>query len=160
MAQLRGRDEVKRRRDRLRATISQVDEAGLQPELLSHFARYVAVLASGFVEQSAKELVREYARTHSDPRVQRLVGAHVERFRNIDNEKLKQLLDSLDPAWWPQLESEHQDELEALGSIAALRNNISHGGDSSASLVTVKGYLDRAEKVVKWLVQVLDPGSD
>ena len=129
----------------------------MQPELLAHFARYLAVLISGYVEQSAKELVREYARGQSDDRVQRLVGKHVERFRNLDNDKLKQMLDALDPDWWPILAAAHPDDLEALDSIATLRNNISHGGDSGVSLIVVKDYLARVENVVKWLVAILDP---
>ncbi|KKC00453.1 hypothetical protein WR43_04855 [Mycolicibacter arupensis] len=129
----------------------------MSPELLAHFARYLAVLISGYIEQSVKELIREYSRRQGDSRVQRLVGKHVERFRNIDNDKLKQMLDALDPAWWPMLEAAHADDLEALGSIATLRNNISHGGDSGVSLIVVKGYLERIENVVRWLVALLDP---
>lgn len=157
MVQARGRSDVKRRRDRLDSVVRQVDGTALQPELLAHFARYLAVLISGYVEQSAKELIREYARRQGDIRVQRLVGKHVERFRNLDNDKLKQMLDALDPDWWPMLAAAHPDDLEALGSIATLRNNISHGGDSGVSLVVVKGHLECVENVVKWLVERLDP---
>src|SRR5579875_3983201 len=92
MVRARGRSDVKRRRDRLDSVVRQLDGTGLQPELLAHFARYLAVLISGYVEQSAKELVREYARGQSDDRVQRLVGKHVERFHNLDNDKLTQPL--------------------------------------------------------------------
>ena len=157
MGQARGRNEVKRRRDRLDSVVDQVDGATLPPELLAHFARYLAILISGYVEQSAKELIREYARRQSDPRVQRLVGKHVDRFRNLDPGKLKQLLDALDPNWWPMLNDAHTDDLEALASVATLRNSVSHGGDSNASLTVVKGYLDRVENLVKWLIMLLDP---
>ena len=153
----RGRDEVKRRKDRLNAVVGQVDGADLSPELLAHFARYLTVLASGYVEQSTKELIREYSRTHGDARLQRLTGRHVEKTRNIDAEKLKQLLDALDADWWPSLQASHSDDIEALTSIATLRNSISHGGDSNASLVVVKSYIERIERIVVWLTTLLDP---
>lgn len=153
----RGRDEVKRRKARLDTVVAQIDGVDLGPELLAHFARYLTVLASGYVEQSTKELIREYSRTHGDARLQRFVGKHVEKTRNIDADKLKQMLDSLDADWWPQLEQDCGDDLDALGSIATLRNNISHGGDSAASLVVVKGYIERSEHVVAWLSNRMDP---
>jgi hypothetical protein len=157
MVQFRGRHEVKRRRDRLSATVVLIDGASLSGELLAHYARYLTVLVSGYVEQSSKELVREYSRNHGDERVQRFVGKQVERFRNIDGEKLKQLLDALDPSWWNELELAHADDLEALKSVATVRNNVSHGGDSGITVVTAKGYLDRIERVVVWLTNKLDP---
>lgn len=157
MAQLRGRDEVRRRRDRLGAAVSLIDGNDLNTELLAHYARYIAVLMSGYVEQGVKELIREYARKRGDARLQRFVGKQLDRVNGIDTERLKQLLDALDPSWWSQLETQHADELEAVKSVVTLRNNVSHGGDSGVTVATVRGYLDRVDPVMRWLVERLDP---
>ncbi len=157
MAQLRGRDEVKRRRDRLGTAVALIDGHTLSGELLAHYARYVAVLVSGYIEQGVKELIREYARKHGDQRLQRFVGKQLDRVNGIDTDRLKTLLDALDPGWWPELEALHADDLEAVKSIVTLRHNVSHGGDSGITVVTVRDYLCRVDPVMKWLTERLDP---
>ncbi len=89
MASFRGRDEVKRRRDRLDAAVGLIDGNKLSGELLSHYARYIAVLISGYVEQGVKELIREYARKHGDPCLQRFVSQQLNRVNAIDTYRLK-----------------------------------------------------------------------
>ena len=59
---LRGRAEVNRRRQKLAATMQSIEAASLDPELISHYSRYLCVLTSGYVEQSVKELVIHYCR--------------------------------------------------------------------------------------------------
>lgn len=159
MATLRGRDEIHRRRSRLTSVLGQIDRSTLSPELLSHYARYVAVLVSGYAEQSVKELVRQYSRKHADPRVQRYIGQQVDRVRNVDAEKLRQLVESLDPSWWAGLERDHPDELEAFKSIATVRNSVSHGGDSGITIGTAKEYLGRIDTVINKLADLLDPAD-
>lgn len=110
MAQ-RGRAEVARRKQRLSATFTAIDGAGLSPELISHFSRYLCVLVSGYAEQSVKELVTEYCRTKSSEPIQRYVGKQPGRLRNIDFEKIKQPVESFRPEWWADLESRRADEL-------------------------------------------------
>lgn len=157
MATLRGRDEVNRRRSRLKSVVAQIDNVTLQAELLSHYARYLAVLISGYAEQSVKELVREYARKHADPRTQRYVGKQVERVRNIDEDKLRQVIQALDPSWWAELERDCPDELEAFKSIATVRNSVSHGGDSGITVGTAQQYFEALDVVIRRLSDLLDP---
>lgn len=159
MATLRGRAEIHRRRSRLDAVFAQLDGASLQAELLSHYARYTAILISGYAEQSVKELVREYARKHADPRTQRYVGQQVDRVRNIDADKLRQIVQALDPSWWADLERDYPDELEAFKSIATVRNNVSHGGDSGITIGTSRQYLLTIDVVIKKLSDLLDPAA-
>ncbi len=104
MGQLQGRHEVVRRRQRLEALMDRISGAGLDAELTAHYSRYLSVLVSGYAEQSVKELVLEYSRTKSNHQIQRYVGKQVGRLRNIDLEKLKQLIESFDVDWWRELE--------------------------------------------------------
>lgn len=157
MAAHQGRNEVRRRKARLSAVIDSIDGAGLAPELTSHYARYLCVLLSGFAEQSVKELVTHYCRTSANPKIQRYVGQQLKRLRNIDHEKLKQLVEAFDVQWWSELAARYPDELSAFDSVATLRNNISHGGDAGVTMATLKQYFGQVSTVVDALCDHFDP---
>lgn len=156
-AQHQGRNEVERRKQRLEAVVTSIDGAGLSPELTSHFARYLCVLVSGFAEQSVKELVAHYGRLKADARTQRFVGKQVARVRNIDRERLRQLVQAFDPQWWSDLENRFPDELSAFDSVATVRNGVSHGSDAGITMVTIKQYRDQIVEVVDALCDLFDP---
>ncbi|CAN7171988.1 hypothetical protein LJR027_000224 [Terrabacter sp. LjRoot27] len=157
MANHSGRNEVARRRQRLRAVFDSLNGAAIGPELTSHFARYLCVLVSGYAEQSVKELIAHYSRTKSQARIQRYVGAQLKRVRNIDQEKLRQLLQSFDPKWWDDLLRDYADELAAFDSVATVRNGVSHGTDVGITMATVRQYFDQVSVVLDALSDVLDP---
>lgn len=140
MRRHQGRAEVRRRKQQLDATFAHVEGAALSPELISHFSRYLCVLVSGHVEQSIKELIAQYVRTKSSPQIQRFMGQRMRRVQNIDLDRLKELLESFDPAWWQALALSRPDELLALDSFAAVRNGVSHGADSGITLGTIRQY--------------------
>lgn len=153
----RGRAEVARRKQKLSAQFKAIDGAKLNGELTSHYARYLCVLTSGYVEQSVKELVTEYCRKRSPSPIQKYVGAQLKRLRNIDLEKLKQLIESFDAAWWSEMTQKLPDQLDSIGSIAALRNNISHGGDSGVTMATMRQYFSDSSEVINHLCSLFDP---
>lgn len=159
MAQLYGRAEIARRKQRLSALMTAIDSEGLSAELTSHYARYLCVLVSGHAEQSVKELVQQYCRLTSSPAVQRYVGRQLRRVRNIDTVLLKQLVESFVPAWWAELEATRPDELQAFGSIAANRNQISHGIETGITLSTVKQFFQQISTVLDDLAAFMDPVS-
>lgn len=154
---LRGRHEVERRRKRLGATLAAINGAALTPELTSHYARYACVLVSGYAEQAIKELVRQYTRNRSSAPIQRYVAAQLKRLRNINADDLRQLIESLDAAWWAALRDEMPDELMAFTSVAAVRNQIAHGEETGITIATVAQYFDDVSAVLKHLADVLDP---
>lgn len=157
MPQTRGRHEVVRRQQRLNALLRSIDDAGLGPELTAHYARYLCVLVSGYAEQSVKELVAQYCRTKSNEPIQRYVGKQMDRLRNIDLERLKQLVCSFNVEWWKRLETDRADELLALGSVAAVRNAISHGVETGITMATLKQYFEQISAVLGDLCELFDP---
>jgi hypothetical protein len=157
VAQLQGRGEVVRREQRLLSLFASIDGAGLGPELTAHYSRYLCVLVSGYAEQSVKELVTQYCRSKANEPIQRYVGKQLGRLRNIDLEKLKQLIESFRPEWWTQLEATRRDELSAFGSVATLRNAISHGMETGVTLATVRQYFDQISAVLHDLCDLFDP---
>jgi hypothetical protein len=157
MAQLQGRQEAARRKQRLAALMTTIDGAGLGAELISHYSRYLCVLVSGYAEQSVKELVAEYCRKKANNEIQQYVSRQMRLLRNIDLDKLKRLVESFNVEWWRELETLRADELEAFGSVAAVRNNISHGGDAGMTMGTVRQYFQQISIVLDDLCGYFDP---
>ena len=157
MARLLGRHEVARRKARLESTFAAIERADLSPDLISHYARYLCVLVSGHAEQSLKELILQYSRLRSEARITKYTGTQLKRFQNVDVDKLRQLIESFDTAWWDDLEARHLDELDAFRSVAATRNQIAHGGDAGITLANVRQYFEQISVVLGELAKLFDP---
>jgi hypothetical protein len=134
-----------------------VNGLDLDAEPLSHYSRYLCVLTSGYAEQSIKELIVAYCRARSAEQVVRYVSAQVDIVRNINKERLRQLLTSLDPKWWNALEPNRTAELAALDSVVAVRNAISHGADTGMTLLIIKQYFSSINTLLDDLCNQLDP---
>ncbi|MEU6623348.1 HEPN domain-containing protein [Streptomyces litmocidini] len=153
----KGRAEVARRKQRLDSLLRSINGAELNGELTSHYARYLCVLTSGYIEQSVKELVTEYCRKRSSEPIQRYVGTQLKKVRNIDSEKLKQLIESFNVEWWREMQEKYPDELDSIGSVAAIRNSISHGGDTGITMSTLRQYFDDSSTVLNHLMNLFAP---
>jgi hypothetical protein len=154
---LYGRAEVERRKQRLKALFGAVSGIDIGPELLSHYSRYLCILVSGFAEQSVKELTAQYCRKRSPVPVQRYVGAQLKRLRNIDLDRLRELVQSFNVDWWSEVEANRADEIQAFGSISTVRNSVSHGGDSGITMSNVRQYFDQICVVLDDLCDKFDP---
>jgi len=123
-----GRAEVDRQRQHLDTTFSRARGLSADAELPSDFARYLCVLVSGFVEQATTELLLEYIRTRSDPRIQRYVERRVRHLTNLKTQRLIDEIGAMDPEWRSTLEAFIIDEYkDALDGIVDLRNHVAHG---------------------------------
>lgn len=157
MPRLYGADEVRRQQKKLNAVFVLIDGTDISDEARSHFARYLCVRLAGFAEQSLKDLVSAHARNQSTATVHRFVEGRMGKLWGINQTKLKETLDSLNPEWWDALSQKLPDEVEALQSVGKLRDNISHGGDNGVSLPTVQQYRDSIFRLVAHLCALLDP---
>lgn len=154
-----GRAEVTRRRQQLDATFDRARGLDAGAELLSDFARYLCVLVSGFVEQATIELLIEYVRIRSAPRIQSYVEHHVRRLSNLNTPKLIDVLCSFDPEWRSELETFIVDEYkDALDGIVDLRNTVAHGGYAGGvTLSRVDGYYARIKTIIDRVADLLTP---
>lgn len=157
MPRLYGADEVKSQQKKLSSVFALIDGTDVGGEARSHYARYLCIRLAGFAEQSLKDLVSAYARNHADPSVHRFVEGRMGKLWGINQSKLKDTLDSLNPDWWNQISQALPDELEALHSVGKLRDNISHGGDSGIGLAQIQQYRDSIFRLVAYLCSLLDP---
>lgn len=149
--------EVVRYRDRLDYLFKQISAFSGDIELQAHWAKYLCILVSGFLESSVQSIFSEYAKSKAAPSVANYVE---NRLRGLQNTNMQRILDvtrSFNPDWADQLETATEGELrDAVNSIVANRNQIAHGVSIGLSYVRMKDYYDQAVKLVNLLDEVCD----
>lgn len=124
------------------------------PEMQSDYAKHLAVLVAGFLEQSVQELAIECARQQSSSRMSSYVESQVRRFRNANRESLLQFLARFDPSWRRELEESYSAELDALSSVYNVRHKVAHGENIGISLVRIDEYYENVRRLVRKLEEL------
>lgn len=118
--------------------------------LQSHWASYLCILVSGFLETSVRIIYREYAKDKATEQVANFVVRKLEDFQNPKMEKILQLTGLFSTEWANDLRIETEGELkDAVDSIANNRNKIAHGDSVGISYSQIKSYYERAIKVIE-----------
>ena len=139
--------QYKRRIDRLFQRVGAI--AG-DLELQAHWARYLCVLVSGFLETSIPAVYTQYSGKCAAPNVQRFVSVNLNRFANPNMERVLQLAGSFNKQWGESLKQAVEGELKnAVDSICSNRNQIAHGRDTGISLGRVRAYYAKAVELVE-----------
>jgi len=135
---------------RIDRLLQEADDIIDNDKLKSDLARYICVLASGYLEASCRDIFGNFARQQSSPAVDRFVSRHLAQYHNLNTEKFLQLAGSFDSKFREKIEQHNDfDELkDAVDSIVAHRNNIAHGRDTGISLVTIKRYYGSAKRFI------------
>lgn len=137
-------------KDRLDDLFSRVNEFSGDLELQSHWARYLCVRVSGFIETSIRSILSEYARKMSAPSVANYVENRLSSFQSPNMERILQLLRAFNSTWANQLKSLTEGELkDAIDGIKANRDIIAHGGNVGITYITIHSYYQNALKVVE-----------
>ncbi len=121
-------------------------------EIRAHWARYLCVLISGFIEVSVKAIYIDYSRRKASPQVSNYVDARLNKLTNVSMNKLLNLTRDFSPQWEEALRSVTEGELAAaVDSIVALRNQIAHGNNAAVSYSNIKDYYKRILQVIELL---------
>jgi hypothetical protein len=127
-----------RRLDTLFAKVSELD---FDAEMQAHWARYLCVLCSGYLESSLRDILYEYVRGRTSTQIRNFVNSRLQDFQNPKFEKIKDLLTLFDAEWAKLLdESISQDVKDAINSIVANRHQIAHGADVGISFKVINDY--------------------
>lgn len=142
--------EISSNKQRLDNLFKKITAFSTDTDLQSHWARYLCILVSGFLETSVRIIYREYARKKATPQVANFVEGKLEDFQNPKMEKILQLTGLFSKEWANELRLETEGELkDAVDSIANNRNQIAHGGSVGISYSQIKSYYDRAIEVIE-----------
>ena len=114
-----------------------------QLELRAHWARYICVLASGFLENALREVYASYARTCSAQNVGDYVESQLDRVQNPKANRFVETAQTFNKKWARDLTDFMDDDgrREAIDAIMANRHLIAHGKDSGITLARVSDRL-------------------
>ncbi len=145
--------EITRQRQRL-DDLFQKAKTLPDPELQSHWSRYLCVLVSGFLENSVRITYTEYARLRSDVSVADFVESRLRQFQNPKMGSILELAGGFSQEWRQRLDEGTSGQLaESVNSIVGNRHKIAHGESVALTLQTLVQYYGDALRVVDLLRQ-------
>lgn len=123
--------------------------------LQSHWARYLCVLVSGFLEVAVGAIYTEFAQKHSDKSITNYVSNNLERFTNPNMEKIIGLTSTFEKTWGESLRDKTKGKLkDSVDSICANRNRIAHGENAGVTYVQIYNWYQDAVKVIEILENI------
>jgi hypothetical protein len=121
-------------------------------EVQAHWARYLCVLVSGFIEVSVRAVFEEFARRQSSPAVANFVARSLRDFQSARMDRILAVARDFDPLLENRLRLATEGELkDAVDSVVANRHNIAHGGTVGITLGTITRYYRRTQDVIEVL---------
>ena len=139
-------------KNRLDSLFNSIDTLPPDPEFRAHWARYLCVLVSGFIEFSVRELYSEYARKCSSPNIANYVESELRQFQNAKMGKILELAQSFSSDWGRDLSAATEGELkDAVDSIVANRHHIVHGKAVGITVVRVSKYYKSIVDVIEFI---------
>lgn len=122
-------------------------------ELRSHWARYVCVVVSGYIESSIRQLLTGYCADRSSPAVARYAASKIRWFQNAEMDRIVDLFCQFDPAWEQEILHGIDDEHKAaVNSIIGNRHSVAHGDTSSITISSLRTWYGKANEVIDLLV--------
>lgn len=141
--------EIVRYQQRLDALFEKVRDIS-DLELQSHWARYLCILVSGYLETSVRAIYGEYTSKRADKNVANYVSSRLGSFQSPKMGNILELTRAFSRQWAEELEVATEGELKgSVDSIVANRHNIAHGQDVGISYVTIREYYQNAVKVIE-----------
>lgn len=144
--------EITQFRDRLDYLFDKVASLGDDLELQAHWARYLCVLCSGFLEASVRAIYCDHVNACAAPHVARFAETRLRMFQTPKMQRILELAGAFKHEWRIELEDATSGALkDAVDSIVDNRNSIAHGRNVGISYAQIKDYYGRARKVVELL---------
>jgi len=124
-------------------------------ELQAHWARYICVRSSGFLENAIEEIFGAFVRGAASQPVVNFATRALGRVQNPKAGRFIEIAESFKPSWKAGLEGFLQDDGrdEAINSIMTNRHKIAHGEDSDITMARVIQYLNKSVKVLEFIEQ-------
>lgn len=121
-------------------------------ELQAHWAKYLCVLISGFIETSVREIFIKYSSEKPSPDISQYVRTTLRDFQNPNMERIVQLTRSFNSEWADELKARTEGELkDAIDSVVDNRHHIAHGRSVGLSYSRIREYYQNVVKVVELL---------
>ena len=151
--------EILRYQRELDDLFEKVSSLNSDPEMQSHWAKYLCVRVSGFLEVAVSTIYKKYAKNKASPFFVNYVERQLSSFQNPKMEKILNITRSFNPKWAEDIElelSKNTEIKDSIDSIVEVRNKIAHGENIGITYSKMKGYYKNALKLVNLLEEQCD----
>jgi hypothetical protein len=108
-----------------------------------YLAKSLAIMASAYIEISVREALAVFCDTRSHPVIREFVRSTIEWENSLNCSKIERILGTFDRKIWEILKSNMTDEeIAAIDSLKALRDQIAHGKDNNTGYLVITRYFD------------------
>lgn len=150
--------------DRLRSALTELTGTvrdSRDPEVLGWLSRMLVVRASGFIEQTAREVFRGYIAVKSGGLVRAFSHSWLEKSRNPSPDNLLDMIGRFDHTLRTEfdelLEAEDQRLRRELNFLVDRRNHIAHGLNEGINRDKAIQLAGVAGEISDWLVLKFNP---
>lgn len=124
------------------------------PEIQSHWVKYLCILSSGHIENSIQYIYGTYAKNKSHENLANYIQKNLSRFQNPKTQKIIDITSAFNKDWGKNLEKyiSDSDELKSsINSIIGNRNLIAHGESVTLTYSSLKKYWENTIKVLEFI---------
>lgn len=122
----------------LKKDVGTTYDVALELEVQAHWAKYICVLISGYLEQAIKEILLEHVIANSQTRVRRYVETGWPNSKNMKADAIREVLDQFDTSWGEKFDVwvKTNERKKEVNEIIRWRNDIAHGNEANTNNVT------------------------
>lgn len=133
---------------RVENAFALIEVIPFESEARAHYAKYLCVLCSGYIESSIRIILSSYAEKTAI-KTSGYVSAQLRQFQNPNVEAIRQLIERFDNSWCESfLNSIEGAPADSVNSIVGNRHQIAHGENTGITFHTIKEYFEHAKEVV------------
>lgn len=139
-------------RQRIDALFQKISLFSSDPEVASHWAKYLCVITSGFIENALRDIFRQYVEQRAPPEIVNYVVSKL--YKDSQNPKFGVIVDvagKFDPVFAQELEKVEEDLKDAVDSIVENRHKISHGESVGLTYSRINEYYEKVKVVAEKL---------
>jgi hypothetical protein len=129
-----------------------------EPEDQSHWAKYLTVLISGYLEQSVKEVFLELSASYETTRLEQYIDNTWPKSRSMRSSVVQEILESFDEGWRQSFDgwlSDRENYKSELNSLIQGRYDVAHGKEANTNNITL-GSARRRMEIAFELIEFLE----
>lgn len=148
----------KQKLDALFAQAASISNMNMQGE----WAKYLCVLASGYLESSLRIMILDYISHNSSPKIQNFNEPQINNLTNCKHGKIVKILEQFDTNWSTTFITEIEAKSRITGeikdcidSLVQNRHDIAHGKNVGVGYVRVKTYFESAHTAIEIIDSII-----
>jgi len=126
------------------------------------WSKYLCVLTSGWIEESLRTLLNDYARFNASPKIQHYVSKEIDNITNCKTDKIIQILSKFDAEWGKQFEEKidnrspiHREIKDSIDTVVANRHRIAHGRSVGMTYTRISGFYNYCKTAIEVLDEII-----